>query len=147
MPFDGVSFGCPGEHCLPSRILLASIRDPECPHKLDALNEHQVAGRTERGNKAKKMMDQLKVGTGWIDIEVVSEPYVVLTFKGYVPAVTVRILSNGLDKRFFVSAKSLSHALEPLRNLNGEVFKGLKLRVAKEDDSPMAAYKVEKIET
>ena len=39
----------------------------------------------------------LKVGTGWIELEIVSEPDVVLTFKGYAPILRVQNSRTGLE--------------------------------------------------
>ena len=85
----------------------------------------------------------LKVGIGWIDLEIISEPDVILTFKGYAPILRVRKLSNDLEYILYISAKSLGGPLEKLREDNGGVFKGIKFRVRKKDMTPMAPYEVE----
>ena len=84
----------------------------------------------------------LKVGTDWADAEILTEPYVVMTMRGYAPVVDVK---SGTDKLLlYISAKSLSLALEPLVQANGGKFTGLKLRLKKESDDKMAGYVVEK---
>ena len=39
---------------------------------------------------SKETLPALKVGIGWIELEIISEPDVVLTFKGYAPILQVR---------------------------------------------------------
>ena len=51
--------------------------------------------------------DFLTVGTGFIELEVVSEPYVILTFKGYAPAIDVIVNPSKLEKAFFISGRYL----------------------------------------
>ena len=85
----------------------------------------------------------LKVGVDWSDAEILSEPYVVMTMRGYAPVVDVQ---SGADKlMLYISAKSLSTALEPLVQANGGKFAGLKLRLKKESDDKMAGYVVERV--
>lgn len=90
-------------------------------------------------------MDQLKIGTGWIDLKITSEPFVVMTFKGYIPAVHVKVLQNKLEKYLYIGAKSLAQGLEPLRKENENKFSELVIRIKKEDDSVMSPYRVEAV--
>jgi hypothetical protein len=85
----------------------------------------------------------LKLTTGWTSIEIVSEPGVLTTFKGYAPAIAVRTVVNSLEYSLYLSAKSLMECLEPLRKANGGHFTGLALKLRKESDSPMAKYVAE----
>ena len=84
----------------------------------------------------------LKVGVNWITVEVASEPYVVMSFRGYAPVVDVQ----GPDgvQILYISSKSISQALDPLVQGNGGKFKGLKLKLRKETEDRMAPYVVEK---
>lgn len=92
---------------------------------------------------SKENIPALKVGVGWIDLEVISEPDVVLTFKGYAPILRVRKLSNDLEYILYISAKSLGEPLEKLRENNSGVFGGIQFRVRKKDATPMAPYEIE----
>lgn len=84
----------------------------------------------------------LKVGTKPVEVEVVSEPYVVMSFRGYAPVVDV---SGPEGKQaLFISSKSISQGLDPLVQANGGKFLGLKLRLRKETEDRMAPYVVEK---
>jgi hypothetical protein len=84
----------------------------------------------------------LKVGVEWIPVEIVSEPFVVMTVRGFAPVVDV--LSPQGEFILYISSKSISDGLEPLRQAGGGSFKGLKVRVKKESEDKMARYIVEK---
>jgi hypothetical protein len=87
----------------------------------------------------------LKVGTAWTELEVASEPDVVLTFRGYAPVLEVRVVQSGLIKHLYISAKSLSVELENLRRQNKGAFKGLRFRLRKESADQTAPYVLESI--
>jgi len=91
---------------------------------------------------AQRERPNVKVGVTPVDVEIVSEPYVVMTMRGYAPVVDVQ----GPDGKqiLYVSSKSISEGLEPLVKANGGKFQGLKLRLRKESEDRMAAYVVEK---
>ena len=92
---------------------------------------------------AKESTSFLKVSTEWIELEIISEPDVVLTFKGYVPILQVREIRTDIEYRFYISAKSLAEPLEELRSNNGGIFKGIQFRVCKEGTDKMAKYEVD----
>jgi hypothetical protein len=83
----------------------------------------------------------LKVGVEWIPVEIVSEPFVVMSIRGYAPVVDVKAPAG--DFILYISAKSLSEGLEPFVQQNDGKFKGLKLRLRKETEDKMAPYVVE----
>lgn len=90
----------------------------------------------------KERYPNLKVGTDWVSVEVVSEPYVVMSIRGYAPVVDVQ----GPEGRqiLYISSKSISLGLDPLVQANGGKFAGLRLRLRKETADRMAPYVVEK---
>ena len=88
-------------------------------------------------------VNSLRVGTNWIGIEVVSEPTVLLTFRGYAPVLLVKVLQSGLEKQLYIGAKSIAEPLEEIRNRHGGNFTGLRLRIRKESDEQMSKYVVE----
>ena len=92
-------------------------------------------------------LDTLKVNTGWINIEIVSESDAQLTFKGYAPIIKVKVEKSGLVKMLYISAKSLAEKLEPLRQDNKGRFTGLRLKIRKESEDRFASYLVEKVES
>ncbi|MBI2933037.1 MAG: hypothetical protein HYY16_15440 [Planctomycetes bacterium] len=86
--------------------------------------------------------ENVKVGTDWMEVEIMSEPYVVMTFRGYEPVVDVQ--TGGAKKRLFIGPKSLGQALEPSVRKSGK-FAGLRFRVKKESGDRMAPYVVEMV--
>jgi hypothetical protein len=84
----------------------------------------------------------LKVGTDWAAVEIVSEPYVILGFRGYAPVIDV--LGPQGKQILYISSKSISEGLDPLVQGNGGKFSGLKLRLRKASEDKMAPYEVEK---
>jgi hypothetical protein len=84
----------------------------------------------------------LKVGVDWISVEVTSEPYVVMTVRGFAPVVDVKTPQG--DFILYISSKSMSDGLEPLLHATDGAFKGLKIKVKKESEDKMARYIVEK---
>ena len=84
----------------------------------------------------------LKAGVDWIAVEILSEPYVVMSIRGYAPVVDVQGPEG--KQMLFISSKSISQGLDPLVQANGGKFQGLKLRLRKETEDRMAPYVVEK---
>ena len=85
----------------------------------------------------------LTVSTGWVEVAIISEPLVIMTWKGYAPVIRVRAIKTGLDYLMYLSAKSLAEGLEPLRNANNGVFSGLKIAIRKQSDEKFAKYEVQ----
>ena len=84
----------------------------------------------------------LRLGTGWVDINIQSEADVALTARGYAPVLRVQDAKTRLDYLMYIGARSLAEALEPLRQANGGRFTGLRVRVAKESTDQYARYLV-----
>ena len=84
----------------------------------------------------------LKVGVEWVTADVLSEPFVVMSIRGYAPVVDVKTPEG--DFILYISSKSISEGLDPLVQANGGKFAGLKLKLRKETDDRMAPYMVEK---
>ncbi len=91
---------------------------------------------------AEERKPNLKVGVNWIPTEIVSEPFVVMSIRGYAPVVDVKAPEG--DFILYISSKSISEGLDPLVQANGGKFAGLKVRLRKESEDRMAAYIVEK---
>ena len=90
----------------------------------------------------KELPPSLKVGTGWIELEIISEPDVVLTTFGYAPFLRVKDVTTDQKYRFYISAKSLAVPLEELTKANNDLFEGTQFHVRKENTEPKAPYKV-----
>ena len=88
-------------------------------------------------------LPQLKLGTGWVRIEILSESDVQLTFKGYVPWVHVKVSLTGLEYCFYIGAKSLAEQLEKYRQANAGRVKGVVVKVRKASMDKMAPYECE----
>ena len=88
-------------------------------------------------------MTQLRVGTDWIAITVTGPVDVIATLHGYAPVLPVRKENMGQEYILYISAKSLSEQLEPLRQNNGGGFQGLKFSIRKESEDQMAKYQLQ----
>ena len=71
----------------------------------------------------KETLPSLKVSTGWIPLEIISEPDVVLTFRGYAPILRVQKCRTGVEYSLYISAKSLAEPLEELRKNNDGILR------------------------
>ena len=92
---------------------------------------------------SRENVPSLKVSTGWIELEIVSEPDVVLTIRGYAPIIRVRKVRTGVEYLLYISAKSIAQPLEVLRSNNFGRFKGIRFRIRKESMEAIAKYEIE----
>ena len=90
----------------------------------------------------KDSLPTLKLSTGWVPLEIIGEPTVVLTFTGYVPVVTVRALKTGLQYRLYIQARSLAEPLEIRRKDNHHNFLGLKFALRKSGVERRSPYEL-----
>ena len=86
----------------------------------------------------------LKVKTEWVEVEILSEPHVVMSIRGYAPVVDVKASGEADKLILFISSKSISLGLDPFVQANGGKFAGIKVRLRKETDDRMAPYVVER---
>ena len=83
----------------------------------------------------KDKIPSLKVGTGWTNIEIISEPDVILSpYSGYKPVLKVFNTNTNLEFIMYITASSLSRQLEELRLNNNNKFTGLKIKIRKESN-------------
>jgi len=83
----------------------------------------------------------LKVTPDPVEVEITSEPYVVMTMRGYAPVVDVK--AGGGVGVLFIGSKSLSEPLDQeVRKREGR-FGGIRMRLRKESADQMAKYVVE----
>ena len=86
---------------------------------------------------------RFRTGTTFTTLEVTSEPYLVLTFRGYTGAVEVLELATGSRYELLIGGiKSLAESIEPLRASNNGTFKGLRFRIKKESEDSFSTYVV-----
>lgn len=88
--------------------------------------------------------ETLKVTTKAVTVTVEGEPIVIHTFRGYAPAMNVKVDGEEGIKALFISAKTLSDELVKFVEANGGKFHGIRFTVRKESDDKMAKYLVEK---
>ena len=91
----------------------------------------------------KELPPFLKVGTGWVELKIISEPDVALTTFGYAPFLRVKEVTTDSEYGFYISAKSLALPLEELRKDNDGTFEGIQFRVRKESIARGAPYEVD----
>jgi len=84
----------------------------------------------------------MRIGTGWQELEILSDPFVIFTRRGYAPVIEVKVLRSGLPQVLFVSAVSLSEQLEKIKEERGSLV-GARVRIRKQDASQFAPYEVE----
>ena len=89
-------------------------------------------------------LPHLRVGTEWICIQILSDPFVVYKSRGYAPVILVEDLDSEQQCILFVAAKSLSECLEPIRKKRGNLV-GLNIRIRKEGDERFSRYDVEEL--
>ena len=87
----------------------------------------------------------IRFGVEEVAVEIVSEPFVVNTFRGYAPVVDVKVEGEEETKSMYISAKSLADSLTPMVDENGGKFTGLKLKIKKESADNRAPYVVEEV--
>ena len=89
-------------------------------------------------------MLRIGFGTGWTELEILSEVKTLETFRGYAPVVVVG--HDGIEELMFVGAASLTRPLEVLRQANGGELTGLRVRVRKAAEHRTAPYQCEALE-
>lgn len=82
----------------------------------------------------------LRVTTDWLDLEVISEVKVQLTYRGYVPALIVKISDKKIPRSLFIAAKSIAGPLEEMRQDNKGSFVGLKFKLRKAGKEQTSGY-------
>lgn len=87
--------------------------------------------------------DLIKFGTEPLKFEIISEIYVVYSFKKYVPALDLVQVKNKRKYSFIVGASSVATALEKIRPLNNGTLAGTVVWIHRESEDKMAKYVVE----
>jgi len=82
----------------------------------------------------------LKVGTAATEVEVISEPFIRLSVRGYLPCLKVKVLKSQLEYALSLGSKSITEGLEKLREENNGYFTKLRFNLSKKDDTQMAPY-------
>ena len=75
-----------------------------------------------------------------VKIQTISEPYVVYNSFGYQVAIDVFEVKRKRNKSLLLAAKSLSNALESLREENNGSLLGLEFWISKESEEKKSKY-------
>ena len=78
----------------------------------------------------------------WKSLEVLSEPYVVYSARGYAPVIDVRVEAKKITQILYISARSLATALEDMRLDNNGLCTGLRFEIRKSSDTRTATYEL-----
>ena len=90
------------------------------------------------------MTPRFLTSTNWTDLEVICEPYIVITFRGYTAAVEVlETETNKRNELFIGGIKSLAEGIEPIRQNNGGLFTGRRFKIKKADAARNSPYVIE----
>lgn len=89
------------------------------------------------------LTERLELGANWIDVIILSEPFITVTVFGYAPALLIRTADNK-EKHILVGAKSLSKELERFRHSKTGLI-DLKVRIRKAGNLKTDTYQVELI--
>jgi len=90
-------------------------------------------------------MDTFKASPLLINLEIISDPYVVHTPFGYQPYINVKNLDNNKEGKIIISPISLSKKIRELFEENNFLFIGIKFSYKKESIDPKSKYIIEKI--
>lgn len=91
-------------------------------------------------------LPRLSIGTDWTPLELLTEPFVTVTFRGYTAGIDVRVIATQLEYTLLLGAKSLSEPLENLRVSSGGLLAGKKVAVRKSGEERTAGYEVRVIQ-
>ena len=87
------------------------------------------------------LLPQLKIGTDWTHVEVISEPFVIMTTFGYAPVLVVQESGTQDQYRLYASARSLGKGLESIRQAEGRLT-GTRICIRKSGTERTANYEV-----
>jgi len=84
--------------------------------------------------------DRFVAGTTPAKIEIVSEPFIVVTRFGYLPMVKVKNIESNAEQCLLIGSQSITTALEELRIENEGKLSGLKIAISKESEDKKSKY-------
>lgn len=84
---------------------------------------------------------RLIIDDKWSQVKIISDPFVVKTSRGYVPAINVIDKKNNLTNHIIIGAKSITDKLEPLREKLGTLV-DLEIKIKKQSSDPQSLYEV-----
>jgi predicted Co/Zn/Cd cation transporter (cation efflux family) len=90
-------------------------------------------------------LPRMVVGTSYIELVVISEPYVVYARLGYMPVLSVQRVKSEETEELIIAPKSLSEPLESLRQANKGNFTGIQFAVRKKSSERTSSCEVSPI--
>lgn len=84
---------------------------------------------------------RLTVGETWVDVQIQSDPFVVLTRRGYTPALLIRRRHATISEHLLIGAKSIADELEAIRNKRG-TLRGCHVTIRKQTPDRTAPYEL-----
>jgi len=93
----------------------------------------------------KEKLPTFRCTTEFANLKIISEPYVVLTNRGYAPVVDVENMQDNTKYQFYIQALSIAKKIDELRRENSENFSGIAIKVKKESNDKFAPYVIEKV--
>jgi len=91
-------------------------------------------------------LPKLTIGVDWVDVLVLSEPYVVYTSLGYTVVVEVSTESSDSPQELIIGSKSMTVGLEVLRKENSGKFLGMRFKVSKESSERTSKYQIKGVD-
>ena len=87
--------------------------------------------------------DLIKFDSEPVMFEIVSEIYLVFSFKRYLPVIDLANVKTKRKHSFLVGASSVAVAFEKIRTLNDGMLSGTVVWIHRESDDKMAKYVIE----
>jgi hypothetical protein len=84
--------------------------------------------------------DRFVASTTPAKVEIISEPFIVVTRFGYLPMVKVKNIESNAEQCLLIGSQSITTALEELRLENEGKLSGLKLAISKESEDKKSKY-------
>ena len=104
-------------------------------------NKHNTELVPQTQKQFGTLTERLEIGQQWVEVTIISEPFITPTAFGYAPALLVRTIAKR-DKHILAGAKSLSLELEKFRHpKNG--LTGIVVKIRKAGSQKIDPYEVE----
>ena len=82
----------------------------------------------------------LRVGSEWLNLQIISEAEVYLTARGFIPVLRVIVDDKKTPRLLSISAKSISYPLKEMRSDNAGNFDGLRFELRKASSERKALF-------
>ena len=89
------------------------------------------------------VLTPIRITETWVEIEIISEPDIYITARGYVPVVRVKADGHKIPRLLIISAKSIALPMEEMRQDNSGQFLGLRFSLRKAGPLPKDKYELQ----